>query len=216
MGIVFFSFILMLRGNSFAAPLQPMLSVVQIESVEGHVLGIVDGKLRKGTVESSAHGIVVDASGIIATNTHVIKGAKHIYVHFANGETYPAVTVYFTNKDFSFLKINPSHKIFAIPWGDSNSVHPGMPIFTLPSSMSDVLTGTVSRRIKDSPSRIEFLELLLKIKPGDSGSPVLDRHGSLLGLIMGNRRSDRTISYAISSNQILKEFLKVKSALRIS
>ena len=56
----------------------------------------------------------------------------------------------------------------------------------------------------------------MTLNHGDSGGPIMNEQGSLLGLIMGNQKSDTTKSYAIASNEIQQEYFKYRNSVLIN
>src|SRR5690606_21907860 len=72
------------------------------------------------TVNSLGSGFVIDPSGFIATNNHVIEGADDIEVNFANGSKLKARLVGTDPKaDLALLKVEPKTPLKAVPFGDS-------------------------------------------------------------------------------------------------
>lgn len=195
-------------------------SLVEIKTVDAEVLQNEDGKAKIGSVESRGQGIVIDPSGIIVTNTHIIAKAKAIHVHLADGQVFEGKLIFHADDaDFSFIKIEAPHLLKAIAWGNSSEIQIGNPVIAFAHSNSNLqspLGGQVTSLIKNiSSGDIELLELKLNLKPGDSGGPILNEQGCLLGVIMGNRKSDNTFSYAIAVNKIQQEFLKYRGSVLV-
>jgi len=61
-----------------------------------------------------------------------------------------------------------------------------------------------------SSANVDFLELDLDLHHGDSGGPILDEKGHLLGMIMARRESQPNSSIAIASNKIHRQYLQYK------
>ena len=77
-----------------------------------------------------------------------------------------------------------------------------------------ILGGQVIKVFKETSSNnVEVLETNIPLKPGDSGGPILNEEGSLIGLIMGKRISDPSKSYAIASNRIQQEYYKYRNSI---
>ena len=203
------------HAQSFSLSVFPELSLVAIKAVDAPALHTENGKTGMASCERYGHGIIIDPSGIIVTSTHIIAAARHIYVALTGGKTFEATVLYTSKADFSFIKINAHSLLKAIAWGDSSGVQVGNPVVALANSKS-TLGGEITSLIKDTPSgNVELLELKLNLKPGDSGGPILNEQGCLLGLIMANRKSDNSKSYAIASNKIQQEYFKYKGSVLI-
>lgn len=187
-------------------------SLVNIRSVEAPVMYAGNGRTGMASIEHDGHGIIIDSSGIIVTNTHIIANAEHIYVDLGDGNTLEVAVLYSGNTDITFIKIDAPYHLRAITWDDSSQLHIGNSIIAFANSGSDSqisLEGEVINLIKGRHSQnVNLLELKLNLNPGDSGGPILDEQGELLGLIMAESKNDHSQSYAIDTNKIQKEYLK--------
>lgn len=204
----------------------PSLAVLQSGGNQGlyQTVGNLDASLVQilaidvpGEPINNGHGVVVDPSGIIATSTHIIYGKQHIIVRLADGQQYPAQVLYVSSADFSFIKIDAPTRLKAIAWGNCDYLEAGNKIVAVANSglnQEKILDGEVLSKIKAPIANgvVSLLELKVPLKPGDSGGPILDQQGCLLGIIMAHRLSDNTKSLAIASNQIQEEFLKFKGS----
>lgn len=165
--------------------------------------------------EQQGNGIIIDTSGVIVTNTHIIAGREHILVTLWDGTTLDASLLYVGEADFSFLKITPPRPLKAIARADFARIKPRDPVIAMLHTQG-VATGTIVRLMHEWESTgIDMLELELGLHPGDSGGPVFSQEGSLLGLIMGQQKSDTGISYAISSLKIWKEYEKYNGSVLV-
>ena len=82
---------------------------------------------------------------------------------------------------------------------------------------SNTLGGEVLNLIKGKHSGdVNLLELKVSLKPGDSGGPILDEQGDLLGFIMADSKRDNSLSYAIASDKIQREYLKYQGSAVVS
>jgi S1-C subfamily serine protease len=171
--------------------------------------------LRTATYERTAAGLVIDPSGIIVTNTHTIIHAPFIFVILRDGTKLPAKLLYSNGEyDFSFLRIHPHRALKSVRWADSSLINIGDPILAIGNSDYDNRT-IMSGRIKSvlqskSTSTNDFFELDLDLYHGDSGGPILDDKGRLLGMIMAKRESQPNSSIAIASNKIHRQYLQYK------
>ena len=95
------------------------------------VVNISEWKMRAATqpdqsprrIKVYASGFVIDPSGIIVTNKHVVDGALEIHAIFSNGDRVPArLLVAAAMLDLAVLKVDVDHPLPALKWGDSDSV----------------------------------------------------------------------------------------------
>jgi S1-C subfamily serine protease len=170
---------------------------------------------RMATFERTAAGLVIDPSGIIVTNTHTIIHAPFIFVILRDGTKLPAKVLFASVEyDFSFLKITPPYPLQRVRWADSSLVNVGDTIIAVGNSDYDnqsIMSGHVKGLLQSlSTSSSDFLELDLDLYHGDSGGPILDDQGRLLGMVMAKRESEPNSSIAISSNKIHQQYLQYK------
>jgi len=194
------------------APIHQLLSsLVKVNTVYSKTVSGIEG--HKGLVSYERHGagVIIDPSGIIVTNTHIIKNAPHVLVTLANGKTFEAHILFSSSSDFSFIKIFSIHPLRAMSWANSSLAQLGEKITAVGSPENhnpNILHGKIINLIKNkSTDETELLEMNLPLYQGDSGGPILDNKGHLLGLIMGKPKSQKHQSYAIASNKIKREFL---------
>jgi len=167
---------------------------------------------RTATFERTAAGLVIDPSGIIVANTHTIIHAPFIFVILRDGTKLPAKVIFSSEDfDFSFLKIHPPHPLLPIQWADSSQSNIGQSIIVVGNSDYDnqsIMEGHIKNILQShSRSSYDFLELDLDLYHGDSGGPILDEEGRLLGIVMARRESEPNSSIAIASNKIREQYL---------
>jgi len=143
---------------------------------------------RRQEMQGAGSGFVVDPSGIIVTNNHVVGNADKIVVSFANGAQYPA-RVIGTDEltDVAVIKINAPAPLPYVAWGDSRNVEVGDWIVAAGNPFGlggSVTAGIVSARGRDIGAGPfdDFIQLDAPINPGNSGGPVFDTEGQVIGI----------------------------------
>jgi S1-C subfamily serine protease len=189
-------------------------SLVEVRTVDTKTFNEGNGHTKIASYHTQGSGIIIDSNGIIVTNTHIIADAPHIFVGLSDGTILEAKLVYSSDADFSFLKVDPPYPLAAISWADSSLAQIGTPIIAL-SNTDDghqrILGGEITNLINGiSSNNVELFELNLNLYRGDSGGPLLDDQGNLLGLITAKRIDKDNKSYAIASNKIQQEYLQYK------
>jgi len=168
---------------------------------------------RVATFYRTGAGIVLSRTGIIVTNTHIIIDAPFVFIILRDGTKLPARVLYASGEyDFSFLKIDPPYPLQPVHWADSSLANIGDPVIAIGNSDYDnqsILEGHI-KNILQSRSMMtnDFLELDLDLYKGDSGGPILDEEGRLLGMVMAKRESEPNSSIAIASNKIRLQYLQ--------
>ncbi len=139
-------------------------------------------------VTSLGSGFIIDASGIVVTNNHVIEDADQITVMLSDGETLPAKLIGRDDKtDLAVLKINPRHPLPAAHFGDSDKARIGDWVIAIgnPFGLGPTVTaGIVSARNRniDAGPYDEFLQTDAPINRGNSGGPLFDMGGNVVGI----------------------------------
>jgi len=192
-------------------------TLVDIKAVDSPAFHTENGKSGLGSEERYGQGIIIDSTGIIATNRHIIENAQHIYVMLAGGKIFEATLLRNSNADLCLIKINAPLPLRAVSLADSSEIQTGINVIAFANAGFNpqrILDGQIIKVFKGKSSNsVELLEMNIPLKPGDSGGPVLNEEGSLLGLIMGKQLSDPSKSYAIASNKIQQEYFKYRNSI---
>lgn len=137
---------------------------------------------------SLGSGFVIDSSGIIVTNNHVVAKASEIMVKFSDGTQVKAKIIGRDPKtDLALLKIKPPKGLKAVPLGDSAKMRVGdwvMAIgnpFGLGGSVSMGIISARNRDINAGPYD-DFLQTDAAINKGNSGGPLFNMKGEVVGI----------------------------------
>jgi S1-C subfamily serine protease len=162
--------------------------------------------------EATGSGFVLNQDGYIATNAHVVAGAKDVQVSFGKSSPVPAKVVgKDLSTDLAVIKVDPEKvKLTTIPLGDSSTLSVGDPVVAIgnPFGYDDtVTTGIVSAlgREIQAPNNFSIdhtIQTDAAINPGNSGGPLLDQHGRVVGINSqiatgGNGKGSVGIGFAI-------------------
>ena len=139
-------------------------------------------------VTQSGSGFVIDPSGAIATNWHVVESSYEIIVTFEDGARVPATVMSAARSmDIALLKVDPPHPLVAVRFGDSDKLQVGDPVLAVGNPLGigmSVTAGIVSalnRDIADTPYD-HFIQTDAAINHGNSGGPLFNMEGELVGL----------------------------------
>ncbi len=164
----------------------------------------------------SGSGFIVDPSGIIVTNAHTVAGAGGLAVTLFNGQNAPVTEAHLVaGTDIAFLRFDPTFPLATIPIADSDKAVAGMSVYTI--GHSDFLKGSViGGRIMgvqwDTQGGVPHataIQMSFDMAKGDSGCPVLDGKGRLLGMVAASLVGSGGTTIAIPSFSIktaLEEF----------
>ncbi len=182
------------------------LSVTQIEAaVDPSIVDVVN-TLAGQQNSAEGTGIILDASGDILTNNHVIEEEASLSVQIAaSGPTYQATVVgYDASDDVAVMRItNPPSGLKAAPFGDSSKVNQGDEVVTIGNAYgrgslvtaSGAVTG-LDQSITASDGDLSenltgMIETNANIVPGDSGGPMVNSAGKVVGMDTAGSQNTR-------------------------
>lgn len=162
-------------------------------------------------VAGAGSGFIIDPSGIIVTNNHVVDRADKIIVSLTDGRQLPARVVGRDElTDIAVIKVQTSDALPSVPWGDSLKVDVGDWIlaagnpFGLGGSVSVGIISAEGRDLGSGPFD-NFLQLDAPINPGNSGGPVFNMDGQVIGVssvIVSPTGASVGIGFAIPSETV--------------
>lgn len=154
-------------GQQFGQPMQPQFA---------HVSG---------------SGVIISPDGYIVTNNHVVEGATDIRVTMSDKRILPAKLVGADKlTDLAVLKVNEPN-LPSVPWGDSTKLRPGQTVLAFGNPLGfrfTVTRGIVSALNRPNPFAADrrapgqFIQTDAAINQGNSGGPLVDAHGEVIGI----------------------------------
>ncbi len=171
-------------------------------------------------------GFIIDKSGIIVTNYHVIKDAQHITVTM-NDDTYFKAEVlgYDAKTDLAVLKIKADKDFSFVTLGNSDKARVGDMVMAIGNPFGlggSVSTGIISARSRDISigTMNEFIQTDAAINRGNSGGPLFDLNGKVIGIntaIYSPSESGGNvgIGFAIPSNLAIPVIDKLKNGKKV-
>lgn len=201
-------------------------SVVHITSRGVEVDNFFFAEIREG----DGSGAVLDMSGHILTNFHVIDGARKVTVGLYDGSTYEAELVGADPiGDVAILKIDaPRELLYPVVLGDSAKLNVGMKVyaignpFGLERTMATGIISSLNRtlQLKGNRSVRSIIQIDASVNPGNSGGPLLDSQGRLIGIttaIASKTGQSAGVGFAIPVNlvtHVLNDLLKYGRVIR--
>ncbi|MDE8349503.1 MAG: Do family serine endopeptidase [Acidocella sp.] len=177
----------------------------------GFPFGMQGGPQQQQAVEAKGSGFIINSSGIVVTNNHVVKDAKTISVTLSNGSTYPAkVLGTDARTDLAVLKIEAGRPLPYVDIGSSANVVPGEWVvalgnpFGLGGTVTAGIVSALGRDIGDGPYD-KFIQIDAPINEGNSGGPLFDQHGEVIGVntaILSPTGGSVGIGFAIPSDMV--------------
>ena len=165
--------------------------------------------------EGAGSGSVLDASGHVLTNYHVVEGANQIRVTLYDGQSYDAGIVGFdAANDIAVLRVEaPADSLHPVELGDSTGLRVGQRVFAIgnPFGLERTLTvGTLSSLNRQLPSKTgrdmkSIIQIDAALNRGNSGGPLLNSRGVLIGMntaIASSTGENTGVGFAIPVNTI--------------
>jgi serine protease Do len=167
-------------------------------------------------VNFMATGFLVDGNGYVVTNAHVITPMKNnIYVENKKGEYYKAIAVSTDlQADLAILKIVDTSFVVSgnLPYSIKKSNSDlGEQIFTLGFPRREIVYGAgyLSAKSGQEGDSTAY-QLTIPANPGNSGGPVINSNGEIIGVITGRNMNADGVTYAAKSKNILRMIEELK------
>src|SRR6187551_3359426 len=162
-------------------------------------------------VNSLGSGFIIDPSGLVVTNNHVISEADEVSVILNDGTTLKAEVVGRDQKtDLALLKVTPTKPLKAVKFGDSDKLRLGEWMIAIgnPFSLGGTVTaGIVSARNRDIQSGPydNYIQTDASINRGNSGGPLFNLEGDVVGvntLIISPTGGSIGLGFAVPSKTV--------------
>ncbi len=195
------------RTHRIANLLPAVVSITMIKLVQDS-----PGQVRRQEMFGS--GFIIDPSGVIITNRHVISDVVEISVTLQGGKTLPTKVIGVSNSiDIALLKIDSDKPLPTVKWADSDKLHIGDQVLAVGNplgvgeSVSAGIISGLNRNIRISPFD-DFIQTDAAINHGNSGGPLVDMRGEVVGMntaIFSPSENSGSIGigFAIPANDVL-------------
>lgn len=175
-----------------------------------------------GRVEATGTGVLIDGDGYILTNEHVIDGAERVTVSLADGRSLQARLIGAdADIDIALLKVDAPGPLPFAPLGDSSRLRVGEWVCAIGNPLAydrTVTVGVVSflgRKLFDQ-SLDDYIQTDAAISFGNSGGPLLNARGEVVGINSAVSRQAPSIGFAVPINQARAILPQLKQAGRVS
>ena len=187
------------------APAQGKKTVEQLAEESKESIAVLLYTGRDGKQQGIGTGFVVSADGLIATNLHVIGEARPITVQLADGSKHQATAVHASDKklDLAIIKIDVKKKLKPLILGDSAKLPQGQAIVAIghPRGLEHSVVAGVLSGSRDMDG-VSMLQLAIPIEQGNSGGPVLDMQGRVVGIVTMKSLVTNNLGFAIPVNAL--------------
>ncbi len=180
---------------------------------------------QREQVMGAGSGFIVDPSGIIVTNNHVVGHASRITVSLTDGTELPAHVIGSDElTDVAVIKVDAPRLLPAITWGNSSKMEVGDWILTagnpfgLGGSVTAGIVSAEGRDLGEGPFD-RFLQLDAAVNPGNSGGPAFNLDGQVVGMttaIVSPSGGSVGIAFAIPSDLVNRVVTELRSSGQIA
>ena len=194
-------FVVLLGAILFFVSQSPSTSAI-FEREKNNIVSITSsGGLLNSSVTGT--GFVIDSSGKILTNYHVIRGAYKCYVKFLNNEVYNEVSILTVDakRDIVLLKINavnlPKSNL-----GNSDKTKIGDKCYVIgnPLGIERVISDGIVSNIINSEKGYKLIQITAPVSHGNSGGPVYNKKGKVIGIATSSLSEGQNVNFAVPIN----------------
>ena len=155
------------------------------------------------TEDGFGSGVIVEATGLIVTNLHVIQGSLSAEVRLSNGDVYDDITVSAVDqrRDLALIRIR-GFGLPSAPFGDSELVRPGDSVILIgaPKGLEQTVSNGIVSALRDSGDGYRFIQTTAPASPGSSGGGMFNGSGELIGIVTSQFTAGQNLNFAVPIN----------------
>ena len=196
-------------ADEIVAAFESVISGLFADSLDS----IVEITVSTAAGGGSGSGFVWDDQNHIVTNQHVIANAQSVEVSFSDGRAYQATVIgEDADADVAVLEVDTDDMLKPIKLGDSDTAVPGQIAIAIGNPFGEEFTLTqgivsaVGRSIRSGNQGFttpDVIQTDAAVNPGNSGGPLLNRHGEVIGInaqIRSDSRQNSGVGFAVPIN----------------
>ena len=199
-----------------ALPIPSDVNTPEVQAAAGVTVKVI-GAGCGGLVTGSGFPI---GGGLIITNAHVVSGTTDHRIETADGTVLPAAVVYFDPEvDVAILRVagyagpaltfapagrGTEGAVIGYPGGGPERVEPAVVDGAIPAEGRDIYNANQVRR--------QIYVLQSHVRPGNSGGPLVDKQGRVLGMVFATSASQPDQAYALTSDQLQSDINQGKTS----
>ena len=161
----------------------------------------------EGKELASGTGFFINSKGICVSNYHVLAGASSAIIKTLNGKTYSINSIISESENFDLIKFsikNPSNNIF--PYLTLSQFKPseGESVFTIgnPEGLEYSVSNGIISSIRNDKRIGQIIQTTAPISHGNSGSPLINMHGEVIGIISFTLFEGQNLNFAVSVSNL--------------
>jgi len=175
--------------------------------------------------QSLGTGFIVEESGLILTNNHVVADADEITIHFTEDDreegTKGEVVGRDAELDLALIRVKTSRKLVPVTLGDSDALQVGEYVMAVGNPFGQghsVTHGIISAKERKAPefALANYLQTDAPINPGNSGGPLVNLRGEVIGINNAIDQRAQGIGFAIPINLVKRVLSQLKTKGSVS
>jgi len=196
-------------NSDYSALRREMNSVKRNVNAQNAVIKNIRNVEKEADQQYGATGFVISSKGYVITNYHVISGADSIYLQNSEGESFKSEVIYKDElKDLAVLHVldtlfsTPKEIPYTFKTSDTDL---GEQLYTLGFPRDEAVYGQgyLSSSTGYGGDTVSY-QISIPVNPGNSGGPVVDKNGNLIGIISGKQTGIDGAAFAIKTKTLLE------------
>jgi len=180
----------------------PASVAISVETAGTNMFG------QRTTRASAGSGFIISPDGYVLTNDHVLGSGTHITVLMYDGRSYPATVIGRKPEgDLALLKIDSPHEFYFLEFANSDELMVGEqvaaignPLGEFANSMTVGHVSALDREVVIEGVRLTLIQTDAAVNRGNSGGPLINDRGQVIGVITAKSTGAEGIGFAIPSN----------------
>lgn len=171
------------------APAEPVARATPAPGASDDIMEFFRRQMQSRPVYAVGSGFIVEKSGYVVTNQHVIDQATRITVRLDSGEEFVAKVLGTDDEtDLAVLKIDAGRDLPFLTFGDSEKAEVGDWVLAIGSPFGlakSVTAGIISQTLRETPGATAFQKFIqtdAAINRGNSGGPLVNMNGEVIGV----------------------------------
>lgn len=184
----------------------------KLDKSQGDIIRVIKNDVKHSNrtpAKFGGTGFAISSNGYILTNFHVIKDADSIYIQNNKGVSYKARPFYTDPiNDIAILKVNDNsfRNLGTLPYSiKKTGTAIGEMVYTIGYPKDDIVLGNgyVSSKTGMNGDSLAY-QVAISVNPGNSGGPLLDNKGNIIGVINGKEEKTENVAFAVKSRYIME------------
>ena len=164
---------------------------------------VTDSVVTIHTASGHGSGVIVDSTGIVVTNLHVIENETDLEVVLANGDIYDDIAVVDVDerRDLVVLKLK-AYNLVPAAMGDSDDIRVGDSVVLVgsPEGFDSTVSEGVISAMRDTGAGYSVIQTSAPASPGSSGGGMFNAYAELIGIVTSQAREGQNLNFAVPFN----------------